>query len=142
MKQTCMRLFCIMATVTILGSCQQAPQEPAQTPKSDVPSPAATSQPAAPAQPSPSAVADPQKLALGEQLFNKSCKVCHGRRGNGIGTRGGPSLQRDQFKYGRDINAITQSIRDGRPKGMPAFNKAFTPDTIDAVAQYVLSLKK
>ena len=75
------------------------------------------------------------------QLFNRRCSSCHGRNGNGLGGRGGPSLQRETFTYGRTHEAIVQSIRDGRPNGMPAFGHAFTPDQIESLASFILSLK-
>jgi len=81
-------------------------------------------------------------LAEGAALFAKLCSSCHGTAGNGRGSRGGPSLQRAEFSYTRTPEAITQSIRDGRPGGMPAFGHVFTPQQLEAMTMYILSLKK
>ena len=81
-------------------------------------------------------------LADGAALFAKLCSSCHGTAGNGRGSRSGPSLQRPEFSYGRTSAAITQSIRDGRPGGMPAFGHVFTPPQLEALTTYILSLKK
>lgn len=81
-------------------------------------------------------------LADGAALFAKLCSSCHGTSGNGRGSRGGPSLQRPEFSYGRTPAAITQSIRDGRPGGMPAFGHVFTPQQFEALTMYIMSLKK
>ena len=81
-------------------------------------------------------------LADGAALFAKLCSSCHGTAGNGRGSRKGPSLQRPEFSYGRTPAAITQSIRDGRPGGMPSFGHVFSPRQLEALSMYVLSLKK
>jgi len=81
-------------------------------------------------------------FAEGEAIFNKMCKSCHGSRGNGRGSRSGPSLQRPELTYGRTPEAITQSIRDGRPGGMPSFSHVFSPRQLEALSAYVMTLKK
>lgn len=87
--------------------------------------------------------ATPESILIveGEAIFNKTCKSCHGPRGNGW-ARSGPSLQRAELRYGRTPEAIIQSIRDGRPKGMPSFKQVFSPRQLEAVSSYVISLKK
>jgi len=81
-------------------------------------------------------------LAEGAALFSKLCAACHGSGGNGRGSRNGPSLQRPELIYGRTPEAIQQSIRDGRPGGMPSFGHVFSPRQLEALSTYVLSLKK
>lgn len=81
-------------------------------------------------------------LAEGAGLFAKLCTSCHGTAGNGRGSMSGPSLQRPELTYGRNSAAITQSIRDGRSGGMPAFGHVFTPRELEALTTYILSLKK
>ena len=81
-------------------------------------------------------------LADGAALFAKLCSSCHGTAGNGRGSRSGPSLQRPEFSYGKTPAAITQSIRDGRPGGMPAFGHVFTSRQLEDLTLYILSLKK
>ena len=35
-----------------------------------------------------------------------------------------------------------ESIRNGRPKGMPAYGKLFTEEQLEALTSYVLSLNR
>jgi len=77
----------------------------------------------------------------GYSLFHRSCVTCHGNEGNGFGSRRGPSLKRQGYKYGRTREAVMESIRHGRPKGMPAYGKLFTEEQLEALASYVLTLK-
>ena len=79
--------------------------------------------------------------ALGSQLFSKNCRVCHGNEGSGWGSRKGPSLKRSEFTYGRNREAVMESIIKGRPKGMPAYGTFFNQEQLNALASYVLSLK-
>lgn len=81
-------------------------------------------------------------IAEGEALFRQMCVSCHGTAGNGMGSRNGPSLQRPEFTHGSSRDAIKQSIRDGRPGGMPSFGHVFTAGQLDAVVRYVQSLRK
>jgi len=81
------------------------------------------------------------RIAAGFELYNRSCRVCHGNNGNGNGSRPGPSLQRSEYSYGRTREAIMESIRNGRPGGMPAYGNVFSQEQIEALAGYVLTLK-
>ncbi|WP_052464811.1 c-type cytochrome [Geoalkalibacter subterraneus] len=80
------------------------------------------------------------ELQRGQTLFDRMCATCHGSRGNERGTRKGPSLQRDEFTYGRNLESVMESIRDGRPNGMPFFHHALSDEELEVVARYVLSL--
>jgi len=84
--------------------------------------------------------AEQKALRLGSQLFDKSCASCHGARGNGLGSRGGPSLQGPDFRYGNTPDAIRQSILQGRPDAMPAFDTVFTAEELDNLTDYVVYL--
>jgi len=77
----------------------------------------------------------------GASLFQRSCVMCHGNEGNGFGSRRGPSLQRQEYKYGRTREAVMESIRNGRPKGMPAYAKLLNEEQLEALTSYVLTLK-
>ena len=77
----------------------------------------------------------------GSSLFKRSCVTCHGNEGNGFGSRRGPSLKRQEYTYGRTREAVMQSIRNGRPKGMPAYGNFFTEEQLEALTSYVLTLK-
>ena len=100
------------------------------------------SKPVAPQASPPAGASEAKLLTEGEALFNEMCKSCHGRRGSGDGTYSGPSLQRAQFSFGRTPEEVSQSIRGGRPGGMPSFGHVFTTAQLQAVVAYVLSLKK
>lgn len=128
----------LVATLFVLAACQQHSGSAGTV--SDSRQRAMSS--SSPGVSAPSANQQSSPLAAGEMIYNKSCKACHGARGNGFGSMRGPSLRRKEYRYGRDLGSIVTSIRDGRPKGMPAFGKVLTPDTIDAVARYVVSVQK
>ncbi len=76
-------------------------------------------------------------LAIGKKEFAERCAACHGPDGRG-GI--GPDLTRREYKYGRTEAAVTESIRNGRPGGMPGFGSDLPPEQIEGLAQYVLSL--
>lgn len=86
--------------------------------------------------------ADTTRRAEGEALFRQMCVSCHGTAGNGRGSRSGPSLQRPELTHGSSREAIMQSIRGGRPGGMPSFGHALTPAQLESLATYVQGLKK
>jgi len=91
--------------------------------------------PAAPAAPAPQASTAPIPARAGEDLFTKTCAVCHGR--GAVGGLG-PALRGSRFT--RD--AVSQVVRDGRPGTMmSAFAKSFSRAEIDAVSRYVASLQ-
>ena len=102
---------------------------------------AVKSQPSA-ARPADKAAPESGLLVEGAALFSKLCTSCHGTGGNGLGSSRGPSLQRPELTYGRTPSSVTQSIRDGRPGGMPSFGHVFSPRQLEALSAYVLSLKK
>lgn len=76
-------------------------------------------------------------LALGKKEFAERCASCHGpdARG-GIG----PDLTRREFKFGRTEAALTETISNGRPGGMPAFGHDLSHEKIEGLVQYILSL--
>jgi len=81
-------------------------------------------------------------LTEGETIFRQMCVSCHGTAGNGRGSRSGPSLQRPELTHGSSRDAIMQSIRDGRPGGMPSFGHVLNPAQLESLATYVQGLKK
>ena len=76
-------------------------------------------------------------LAAGEKLFATNCAVCHGPEGKG-GI--GPDLTARDYKYGRAVEAITESIVTGRPGGMPGFGNQLSAQEITNLAGFVESL--
>ena len=81
------------------------------------------------------------EFAAGYALFSKTCRVCHGNEGNGSGSRKGSSLQRSEYTYGRNREAVLESIRNGRPNGMPGYGKVFSQQQLEILTSYVLTLK-
>ena len=77
-------------------------------------------------------------LTRGATLYGERCRACHGGDGKG-GV--GPDLTRANYGYGRDPEVVAQTIRGGRPGGMPAFGTRLSTEEIRALAAYVLSLE-
>lgn len=88
------------------------------------------------AQQSASAPALTPQQQLGRQLFNQSCLVCHTKPQITSGMYGLP-LSRDTA--GGEVDVIRGIITNGTPR-MPAFKYQFTPEQIDAIANYVKTL--
>lgn len=85
------------------------------------------------------AVEQPQAdLAVGQKLYASHCAACHGAEGKG-GI--GPDLTTPDYKYGRTTAVVTESIRNGRPAGMPAFGNQLSADESESLTAFVLSLK-
>jgi len=74
--------------------------------------------------------------ADGASLFAELCAVCHSADGSG-GI--GPDLTGD-YKYGKTSADISESIRNGRPGGMPAFGTQLSNAEVEALAAHLLSL--
>jgi cytochrome c oxidase cbb3-type subunit 3 len=76
-------------------------------------------------------------LAQGKQLYKWfNCNGCHGEGGGGSG----PALMDDKWIYGGELEDIHNTIRDGRPRGMPAFGAKIIDEQIWEIAAYVLSM--
>ncbi|MCP5099095.1 MAG: c-type cytochrome [Chloroflexi bacterium] len=76
-------------------------------------------------------------LALGEQLFNTTCAVCHGENGSG-GI--GPVLNSQQILTNKSDQQLTDTIINGghRPNSsMPAFGDRFTSVEIAALVDFL-----
>ena len=59
-------------------------------------------------------------LSEGKRLFAWfNCSGCHANGGGGMG----PALIDDKWIYGKRIESIHATIRDGRPNGMPSFRQ-------------------
>lgn len=100
---------------------------------------AATASPAiaALAQTGPPAPADPA-VSEGARLFVAyNCGDCHGAGGSGAM---GPSLQDNRWRFGGSAEAITRSIAEGRPEGMPAWGRLIPPEQMRKLVAYTLTL--
>lgn len=81
---------------------------------------------------------DDAALAQGKRLYTTmNCAGCHGV--NGGGAIGPPFLDADWI-YGRDPASLHQSIRQGRPNGMPAFGGRLPDAQLWQLALYVQRL--
>jgi cytochrome c oxidase cbb3-type subunit III len=77
-------------------------------------------------------------VAAGKQLYANLCAACHGENAKGTV---GPDLTASKYIYGKSRIDIASSIKEGRPKGMPAFNAQLNPEQIESLVEYLLSLK-
>ena len=75
----------------------------------------------------------------GEKLFMHHCAPCHGKLAHG--GVAGPDLTATRFKYGKNPADIKKTIAQGRPGGMPAFGSQLKQEEINALTDYLLSLK-
>ena len=93
--------------------------------------------PAAAETPNPLA-GDPTAVAEGRKLFmSMNCAGCHGYDAKG---GMGPNLTDTYWRYGGTPEAIYETIRNGRPKGMPAWGLALPPQRIWQLVAYIQSL--
>ena len=76
-------------------------------------------------------------VAQGKKLYVWfNCNGCHSHGGGGSG----PALMDDRWIYGGQIENIVQTIREGRPNGMPSFRGKVPDDQIWQIAAYVRSM--
>jgi cytochrome c oxidase cbb3-type subunit III len=77
------------------------------------------------------------QLGQGKRLYDWfNCKGCHS---NGGGASG-PALTDGWWRYGPDPVSIFMSIRDGRPRGMPAYANKLTTEQIWQLAGYIRTI--
>jgi len=71
----------------------------------------------------------------GKDVFTKYCRLCHGSKGD-LGLSGSANLKISALS----LTEIKEVIINGR-KAMPAWGHQLTPQEIDQVSAYVLTLK-
>ena len=82
---------------------------------------------------------DPAKLAEGEGVYVKNCRVCHLDQGQGLV---GPNLTDDYWIHGGDALSIHNTIVHGVvEKGMAAWGRQLGADRVDAVVAYLLTMR-
>lgn len=81
--------------------------------------------------------ARPEVLDAGKKLFMSNCASCHGNNAEG---KIGPCLTDSVWKYGNDDKSLLETVRKGRPGGMPAWGSFLKPDQVGAVTSYVHSI--
>jgi cytochrome c oxidase cbb3-type subunit 3 len=107
--------------------------------KYQAPSEAQAPQPAPAKQPEKVAAAavTPESAPDAAAIYAQRCAMCHGAEAEG-GI--GPNLTEDEYHYGKSEEAVTVSITDGRPNGMPAFGNQLKQAEIKALVDHLLSL--
>jgi cytochrome c oxidase cbb3-type subunit 3 len=87
----------------------------------------------------PAAAATGEEEVSGQELFASHCAACHGAEGKG-GI--GPDLTASDYAYGSSPEAVRASIAEGRPGGMPGFGNQLSGAEIEALAEFVGSLRR
>ena len=76
-------------------------------------------------------------LSQGKQLYTEfNCSGCHADGGGASG----PAFLNGWWRYGPQDVSIFVSIRDGRPRGMPAFKNQLTTEQIWQLTGYVQTI--
>jgi cytochrome c oxidase cbb3-type subunit III len=82
---------------------------------------------------------DEAAMAEGKTIFDKNCVVCHLAQGQGLV---GPNLTDEYWIHGCKIGQIFNLITIGVPeKGMISWQSQLTPEQIQKVASYIVSLQ-
>ncbi len=74
--------------------------------------------------------------APGKSIYIKSCRLCHGNDGN-LGLSGAANLKISAL----NLEEIKVVVSEGR-KSMPGWKNQLTPEEIQQVSEYVITLKK
>ncbi len=136
----------VLAAGFLLSACEREdrqfqPEQPAGETPVVISQSSLSPGPGAPAAPDTAKGEEIQQNAYlmneGKRLYIwMNCSGCHFRGGGGIG----PPLMDDQWIYGAKIENIVQTIREGRPNGMPSFRGTISDDQIWQIAGYVRSM--
>ncbi len=79
-------------------------------------------------------------VTMGQQVFEGRCAACHGQKGEGTV---GPNLTDEYWLHGDgSIKEIFKVVKNGVPeKGMIAWKGSLKPKEIEAVSNYIISIK-
>lgn len=77
-----------------------------------------------------------KEMLPGQMVFAQYCKLCHGTKGD-LGLSGAANLTLSVLNK----EEITYVVINGR-KAMPAWGHQLSPDQINQVAEYVLTLRQ
>ncbi len=82
---------------------------------------------------------DDATITEGKTIFNTNCTVCHGPAGGGLI---GPNLTDDYWIHGGGVVNVFKTVKYGVPvKGMISWQNQLNPKQIQAVSNYILTLK-
>lgn len=82
---------------------------------------------------------DAAEIAMGKEMFVKSCVACHLADGGGSV---GPNLTDDYWIHGGSISDVFKSIKYGwQEKGMKSWQDDYSPKQMQQLASFVKSLK-
>ncbi|MBS1514590.1 MAG: c-type cytochrome [Bacteroidetes bacterium] len=82
---------------------------------------------------------DEATLNEGKTIYSANCSACHGPAGGGLI---GPNLTDDFWIHGGGIVNVFKTVKYGVPiKGMVSWQNQLNPKQLQAVSNYVLSLK-
>ena len=85
---------------------------------------------------------DAASLANGKKVFDNMCIACHGITGGSMPGGVGPNLTDEYWISGGGMNNVVKLINDGVPaKGMVPWKGTLSPQQIQEVASYILSLQ-
>ncbi|MCH2208670.1 MAG: c-type cytochrome [Lentisphaerales bacterium] len=78
-------------------------------------------------------------IMKGKWHFEKRCAFCHEKKGQG-GVA--PNLTDNHYIYGPTKAAMSHIVRNGiKAKGMPEWQKILPKDQVDAIIEYVWSIR-
>ncbi|HWH18472.1 MAG TPA: c-type cytochrome [Allosphingosinicella sp.] len=76
-------------------------------------------------------------IAQGQRYYVwMNCNGCHAHGGGGMG----PPLMDAEWRYGGSMEQIVDTIREGRPNGMPSFDQKLSEQQMWQLAAFVRTL--
>lgn len=83
--------------------------------------------------------ADAELMNTATGLFSRNCAACHGQEGRGQASMF-PNLLDVDWQWGGSVEAIEQTIRQGRNAMMPSWQAILQDSGVSSVAQYVKNI--
>jgi cytochrome c oxidase cbb3-type subunit 3 len=83
---------------------------------------------------------DPELAKQGATIFQTICQACHGLDGKGKQEVGSANLTDNTWLHGGSVEAIRETIRNGRINQMPAHKDPLGEEKVHLLALYVYSL--